>query len=70
MLFDQDDGAPVEIDWLPNYQILKEAVESYGFKTNSSQDVKLAEAGGFPLALIVGFVCFMLYNRLSTNEVY
>uniref|UniRef100_A0A1J3IVI2 Coiled-coil SMC6 And NSE5 INteracting (CANIN) domain-containing protein n=1 Tax=Noccaea caerulescens TaxID=107243 RepID=A0A1J3IVI2_NOCCA len=40
----EDDGAPVEIDWLPNYQILKEAVESYGFKTNSSQDIKLAEA--------------------------
>ncbi|KAF8111184.1 hypothetical protein N665_0076s0175 [Sinapis alba] len=37
-------GAPVEIEWLPNYQILKEALESYGFRINSSQDVELPEA--------------------------
>ncbi|VVA92874.1 unnamed protein product [Arabis nemorensis] len=37
-------GAPVEIDWLPNYQELKEALESYGFRINSSQDVELAKA--------------------------
>ncbi|CAA7017921.1 unnamed protein product [Microthlaspi erraticum] len=40
----EDDGAPVEIDWIPNYQLLKEALGSYGFKTNPSQDVELAEA--------------------------
>ncbi|CAH8342166.1 unnamed protein product [Eruca vesicaria subsp. sativa] len=38
-------GAAVEIEWLPNYQILNEALESYGFRISSSQDVQLAEAG-------------------------
>ncbi|CAH2060332.1 unnamed protein product [Thlaspi arvense] len=38
------EGAPVEIGWLPNYQALKEALESYGFRINTSQDVELAEA--------------------------
>ncbi|XP_024003832.1 uncharacterized protein LOC18027425 [Eutrema salsugineum] len=37
-------GAPVEIHWLPNYQQLNEALESYGFRIISSQDVELAEA--------------------------
>ncbi|CAE6017176.1 unnamed protein product [Arabidopsis arenosa] len=37
-------GAPVEIYWLPNYQELKEALESYGFRISLSQDVELAEA--------------------------
>ncbi|KAL9300950.1 hypothetical protein AtEden1_Chr2g0248131 [Arabidopsis thaliana] len=39
-------GAPVEIYWLPNYQELKEALESYGFRNSMShsQDVELAEA--------------------------
>ncbi|XP_022544622.2 uncharacterized protein LOC106352575 [Brassica napus] len=37
-------GAPVEIQWLPNYQILKEALESYGFRINSSQVAELPEA--------------------------
>ncbi|XP_023640259.1 uncharacterized protein LOC17888683 [Capsella rubella] len=37
-------GAPVEIKWLPNYQELKEALEIYGFRLNSSQDVELTEA--------------------------
>ncbi|KAF3581461.1 hypothetical protein DY000_02030412 [Brassica cretica] len=37
-------GAPVEFQWLPNYQILKEALESYGFRINSSQNVELPEA--------------------------
>ncbi|KAJ4891166.1 hypothetical protein Rs2_30914 [Raphanus sativus] len=37
-------GAPVEIQWLPNYQIIKEALESYGFRTNSSQNAELPEA--------------------------
>ncbi|CAG7902408.1 unnamed protein product [Brassica rapa] len=37
-------GAPVEIQWLPNYQILKEALDSYGFRINSSQVAELPEA--------------------------
>ncbi|AEC08083.1 actin protein 2/3 complex subunit-like protein [Arabidopsis thaliana] len=39
-------GASVEIYWLPNYQELKEALESYGFRISlsHSQDVELAEA--------------------------
>ncbi|CAH8263974.1 unnamed protein product [Arabidopsis lyrata] len=37
-------GAPVEIYWLPNYQELKEALESYGFRISLSQDVELADA--------------------------
>ncbi|XP_010474013.2 PREDICTED: uncharacterized protein LOC104753458 [Camelina sativa] len=37
-------AAPVEINWLPNYQELKEALETYGFRINSSQDVELTEA--------------------------
>ncbi|KAJ0238917.1 Actin protein 2/3 complex subunit-like protein [Hirschfeldia incana] len=37
-------GAPVEIQWLPNYQILKKALDSYGFRINSSHDVELPEA--------------------------
>uniref|UniRef100_M4D667 Uncharacterized protein n=1 Tax=Brassica campestris TaxID=3711 RepID=M4D667_BRACM len=37
-------GAPFEIQWLPNYQILKEALESYGFRINSSQDAEIPEA--------------------------
>lgn len=46
--FNQVNGAPVEIEWLPNYQILKEALESYGFRVISSQDVELPEVGEFP----------------------
>ncbi|KAL1191071.1 hypothetical protein V5N11_036029 [Cardamine amara subsp. amara] len=37
-------GAHVVIGLLPNYQELKEALDSYGFRTNPSQDVELAEA--------------------------
>ncbi|KFK44704.1 hypothetical protein AALP_AA1G292300 [Arabis alpina] len=36
-------GASVEIQWLPKYQELKEALESYGFRINSSQNVELAK---------------------------
>ncbi|CAN8247219.1 unnamed protein product [Cochlearia groenlandica] len=37
-------ATPVEISWLPSYQQLKEALESYGFRISLSQDVELAEA--------------------------
>ncbi|XP_010510682.1 PREDICTED: uncharacterized protein LOC104786908 [Camelina sativa] len=36
-------AAPVEINWLPNYQELTEALDTYGFRINSSQDVELTE---------------------------
>lgn len=58
--FNQVNGAPFEIQWLPNYQILKEALESYGFRINSSQDAEIPEAGEFPCCL--PFVFFFVID--------
>lgn len=65
MWFNQVNGAPVEIYWLPNYQELKEALESYGFRISLSQDDALADAGGFPVSPcspIGGYFFFRFYN--------
>jgi hypothetical protein len=65
-------GASVEIYWLPNYQELKEALESYGFRISlsHSQDVELAEAGSCPVSpcsLIGGYFFFRFYNTTGVR---
>jgi len=72
LVLNQVNGASVEIYWLPNYQELKEALESYGFRISlsHSQDVELAEAGSCPVSpcsLIGGYFFFRFYNTTGVR---